>query len=748
MLSKSLVRGLDKRRLKWLLAALFLALAMPTAALIWQAYGQLKWQAFHQYRGLAEDFTGRADAALTRMIAVADGRSFADYAFLNVSGETDINFLQRSPLSAYPVAADLPGVMGYFQVEPDGSFSTPLLPPDGENVAYYGIGAGEYRERVRLARQIQSVLAENRLVGSRDDLAAQRAAAPAAEGSKDDKEQQAEPDEPAGSGSRSRQVLVHAERPAAPAAANAPQESSIGGELPSDTFADRDQDGLLSADRPDGVSLYSQRAFDELKRQRPPAGLAGSDPALQAPADTASENEQAGTIGKLADLELDAALQKKSESLEQSRQAEPAGRATSPGREKRREQIALPEATTVEESQPIANFAGPTDLRISTFESEIDPLDFSLLGSGHLVLFRNVWRDGERFIQGLLIEPEPFIKEVIEQAFYDSPLSEMSNLIVAYLGDVIRVFPGPQRSSDSQGAGELSGALLYQSRLSAPFDSLELVFSINDLPQGPGASVLGWMTLVLAIVFIGGFATLYRLGLGQINLARQQQDFVSAVSHELKTPLTSIRMYGEMLREGWADEAKRQDYYAYIHDESERLTRMISNVLKLAKINRNEPDLNMKPVKVGELISNIESKLSNQVERSGFAMQFDRDPRADDVKINIDEDCFTQIVINLVDNAIKFSRDAENKTIVFGSRCHGQDSLQFSVRDHGPGIPRDQMKKIFTLFYRSESELTRDTVGTGIGLAIVKQLTTAMQGKVDVVNKQPGAEFRISFPID
>lgn len=73
--------------------------------------------------------------------------------------------------------------------------------------------------------------------------------------------------------------------------------------------------------------------------------------------------------------------------------------------------------------------------------------------------------------------------------------------------------------------------------------------------------------------------------------------------------------------------------------------------------------------------------------------------------------------------------------------------MQFGIRDYGPGIPKDQMKKIFRLFYRSESELTRETVGTGIGLAIVHQLTTAMSGVVDVVNADPGAEFRLSFPV-
>jgi signal transduction histidine kinase len=289
----------------------------------------------------------------------------------------------------------------------------------------------------------------------------------------------------------------------------------------------------------------------------------------------------------------------------------------------------------------------------------------------------------------------------------------------------------------------LSEEILYRSRLSAPLDSLELIFSINRLPPPAGASVLGWVTLVLAIVLVGGFYALYRLGIGQINLARQQQDFVASVSHELKTPLTSIRMYGEMLKEGWADEEKQKQYYNYIHDESERLSRLISNVLQLAKISRNEPQYDLQPVAVSQLMSSAESKISSQVERAGFGLRFVND--VDDASISVDEDCFMQIVINLVDNAIKFSKDAEEKVVEVRSKSSA-DGVVFLVRDYGPGVPQDQMKKIFELFYRSESELTRETVGTGIGLAIVYQLATAMGGSVDLVNVEPGAEFRVLFP--
>jgi signal transduction histidine kinase len=98
-----------------------------------------------------------------------------------------------------------------------------------------------------------------------------------------------------------------------------------------------------------------------------------------------------------------------------------------------------------------------------------------------------------------------------------------------------------------------------------------------------------------------------------------------------------------------------------------------------------------------------------------------------------------------VDNAIKFAAKAQKKEIDIGYHLQRDDTVAFTVRDYGPGVPRDQMKKIFKLFYRSENELTRDTVGTGIGLALVHQLTLAMQGQVSVVNKAPGAEFRVCF---
>jgi len=688
MLPKRLITGFDKGRLRNFIALFFLALAVPTAVLIWQAYSQLKWEAFHQYRGVAEELTGRIDTRLNAMIRTADARSFADYTFLVVTGDPSANFVQRSPLSAYPVAEDLPGVLGYFQVDTDGSFSTPILPPDGTDAASLGIGEEEFAARLKLAQEIQVVLADNRLVQSRP---------------------------PAG-------IRRGLESSVASPALELGEEKNAG---EAGSGADRARRSVAEEESPVAVTRkYSQQVFDDV-------------------------SERQNVIGKVSDLKLDADLQQKSAELEvdgAKEQTSDLAPASSAGRFKRKEQIALPESVRPDCNVPSSNVAALRDLRINTFESEIDPFELKLLDSGHIVLFRKVWRDGERYIQGLLLEQEAFVQDVIGASFGETALATMSNLIVAYEDDVIRAFSGRDDSSYSSGYGAVDGTLLYRNRLTAPLNSLELIFSINHLPPGTGAGVLAWVSLILAVVFVGGFVVLYRLGLSQINLARQQQDFVSAGSHELKTPLTSIRMYGEMLKEGWADEEKRQSYYEFIHDESERLSKLIANVLQLAKITRNDPQFDLKPMNVGELMSNTQSKISNQVERAGFELHVESDDVARQATIAMDEDCFAQIIINLVDNAIKFSRDAENKVIEVSGRLAGDSHIVFSVRDFGPGIPRDQMKKIFQLFYRSESELTRETVGTGIGLAIVHQLALAMNGGVDLVNAEPGAEFRVRFP--
>jgi len=194
-------------------------------------------------------------------------------------------------------------------------------------------------------------------------------------------------------------------------------------------------------------------------------------------------------------------------------------------------------------------------------------------------------------------------------------------------------------------------------------------------------------------------------------------------------------------------EEKRKTYYDYIHDESERLSRLIDNVLQLARMTRNDLRLTPRVMTVRELVATVGLKVASTVERSGFSLRTDCPAEAAAATVVVDPDAFSQILINLVDNAVKFSAKAELKVVDVGCRLGPQGRVVVSVRDYGPGVPKDQMRKIFRLFYRVDSGLSRETLGTGIGLALVRQLAEAMGGAVDVANREPGAEFSVSLPL-
>ena len=664
--------GLNRRRLRWGLGLFFLALAIPTAALIYHALGQLKWEAFHSQQLLAEELAQRIDAEYRRLIAKEEARPFTDYAFLNIAGSSSNGFLQRSPLSAFPPEAALPGLIGYFQVDAQGRLSTPLLPID-DAAAAYGIADEERDRRQALQGQIAQILSQNRLVMQRP-AKLEKAAAP---------------------------------QPAKDSAMAAANEDELGGGADADT---------AQAEAP------AQAAFDKLAAAK-----------LQD-----SEQSKSKAVAPLP------ALEQKTRAFKQDET-----------RLARKEQTVLPAPAPPPARQTLGGAATNAGqlaedskrLRIATFESEIDPLEISLLDSGQFVLFRKVWRNGERQVQGLLLERQAFIEGVAGAAYQATALAGTADLKLAYRGQTLSALSGrASRYSLSSGA-EMRGELLYQTALGAPLGDLELIFSINQLPIGPGGQVLLWIAAVLALVLVSGFYLMYRLGLGQIRLAQQQQDFVSAVSHELKTPLTSIRMYGEMLREGWVGEDKRGRYYAYIFDESERLSRLIENVLQLARMTRSEIPVNARELSPAECMALIRAKVGAQIERAGFEPLF-REAAADaNIRLSLDPDHLSQIMINLVDNALKFSAKHGAKRLEIGCEALRDKTVAFSVRDYGPGIPKGQMQKIFKLFYRSENELTRETVGTGIGLALVQQLAMLMGGRVDVLNKQPGAEFRVYFPV-
>jgi signal transduction histidine kinase len=689
---------LDKKALRRWLGLFFIALTIPTAVLVQRAYSQLKWETFHRYRVLAEELSARVDAHLAGSIEAMEGQAFSAYSFQVVSSDPSTNFLQRSPLSAYPVAERLPGLIGYFQIDTEGLFSSPLLPPGSTaagSAQRYGLTVDDLRRRRALAQRMHRILAHNRLVGDTQAELAKRDAA---------------------------------DLPSLPSLSNRGKSRPAEREADETSWLQR----RTEAKRP---GFPSQAGFDRLgelgARQRPPA-----------------RQQLAESLGRVEDLQLEQRYAPPATSPSASRAALSGRR----DKRARKERDALPEA---EEALPADRLrqaaphaADRPEPRIRAFESEIDPFQLSLLDSGHLVLFRKVWRDGQRYIQGALIDREAFLRGGIEATFRAALLSEMSDLAIAYRGEVLTAFSGRTARSYLSRARELRGALLYRARLSEPLSALELIFSITRLPAGPGGAVVTWIALTLALVLCGGFYLMYRLGLRQIALARQQQDFVSAVSHELKTPLTSIRMYSEMLLQGWVDDAKRRTYYDCIHAESERLSRLIGNVLQLSRLTRNHTPAALHPVALGKLLEGLRPRVQSQIEAAGFVLRLQCPAPLARSRVRVNDDYFAQVLINLVDNALKFAAEAQEKTVRIDCRPSRDGRwVSIGVRDYGPGMAKGQLKKVFELFYRVENELTRETAGTGIGLALVQRMVAAMGGRAEAIQRDPGAELRVSLPV-
>jgi signal transduction histidine kinase len=715
-------RGHATRRLRLLLCASLLCVALPLTLLLSRVYQNLAQEVFYQYRTAAEEAVKQVNQRLADILQGEELRPFDEYSFLKVTANSlfKTSAIIASPLSELPPQSAVPGVIGYFQINPDGSFNSPVLPDLDEaelsaNAERFGFGSSELARRLALRSRIEELL---------------RAGASTTERRK-----------------RQQHAAQPSAAPVPMASAGAVRDAG------ESDFALADQEALGSHDAvPSNAGRVAETVDQRALHQDKPA-----TPSAEAPP---------------------ASIQ---QALPQSKLSMP---RSSSYRERRKEQVALPEQSTVSqvqdaldklnalpqdpgrsaekrapsEAQSVAKDSGEKKQRaavkILSFEGEVDPFQFTVLSTGPLGFFRKAWRNNLRYIQGFVVDRSELLQQLIEPPMHGTALGQLASLSVSYQGLEIFSRPAVPLSYRGMGTSGPPSTLrpLYTATLEAPLDTVDLTFRIGRMPRSGGAVVVDALALTLVLVLLVGHYGLYRLGLQQIDPAVQRSDFVSAVSHELKTPLTAIRMYGEMLRAGWVqDEARRQTYYDFIFFESERLSRLIANVLQLAHLTNHDAPLDLKEYTLAHLLDIVRSKVSTQADAAGFALQFLTEGAAHDLEaasVLTDEDAFVQIFINLVDNALKFSTNAEVKRVDIGLRRHASQPRQvvLFVRDYGPGVAHDQMQRIFQLFYRAEDELTRQTKGTGIGLALVKVLATKMHATVNLHNRNPGAEFQLILP--
>jgi signal transduction histidine kinase len=253
------------------------------------------------------------------------------------------------------------------------------------------------------------------------------------------------------------------------------------------------------------------------------------------------------------------------------------------------------------------------------------------------------------------------------------------------------------------------------------------------------------ITALVLIVLTAGFAVLWLLR-RELRLAGQKSSFVSQVSHELKTPLTSIRMYSELLQEHGPKlpEAKRGKYLQVLVDETERLTRLVNNVLDFSRLDNGRKRYNPDRVNLPELLESIAPVCRESLEAAGLELKLIL-PENSSAECVIDRDSLLQVLYNLLDNALKYAPDSpclELKLI----RNAGRWELR--LRDYGPGIPGAAGEKIFQKFYRADTSLTGKTGGFGLGLSISRGLLRDQGGDLKFAAADPGAEFIIILPED
>jgi len=367
------------------------------------------------------------------------------------------------------------------------------------------------------------------------------------------------------------------------------------------------------------------------------------------------------------------------------------------------------------------------NIEIEPFEPFVVPNGAGAGGifAGEVFLVRRVRIENDFLLQGFRLKEEALLELVREAA-------------AANMGD--------RMSFDLD--REANGEAAYQAVLDFGFGSLTL--NLHDLDPGWIVRQVKqsqyWYTATISIVFLVvglGLLSLWRNVREQLRLAQQKDDFISAVSHELRTPLTSIRMYSEMLEKNWVkSDEQRNRYYGNMRQESERLSRLIENVLDFSRIQRGRKRYDFQEGDINQCVDKGIDTMQPFAEQSGFVIQKDL---AELESMVFDHDAVMQIVINLLDNAIKYGGEGVDNRIVVRTRRDGSFVL-IEVEDHGKGVPQRHRHKVFEEFYRCQPEDRRETTGTGLGLALVKRFALAHDGFVQIHTAEPqGAFFRVGL---
>jgi len=585
----------------------------------------------------------------------------------------------RSPLAA-PLAEDF--VIGAFQVDPDGSLHTPLQPRDVEAARR----RGDWPPDAEVARAIDVV---DRVAG-----------------------------DVFGPGAMAKDGLLGAAEEGADAIRQAPGTTQpVVGPLADnrESRQRRDAESALEDDATAYDLLQSlNRAADVRKERRKqvartPRRSAYARSVPEAAAAPESSSRPRAGVGSTAPSAPSPAL----------RPAEP-------------REVPSDEAMAFDALEKGAHAKadrGVVPLALPLARLAVEPMTGRVAGPDHLVLYRTVLVGQQGYRQGLVLDRDRLGAWLAREVIGGSGLSRVARVTFD--------------AADAPRDGVVrDGAWWFEHRFAEPFDGLTARLRLAPLGGvGSPDAVYALVGLLLAVGAVGLYA-IHRTASVTVQFAERRNNFVSAVTHELKTPLTAIRMYAEMLRDGMVNsDLKRDECYATITDESERLSRLIDNVLEFSRLERGRREMSWTVGPVGPVLGEAAETLRPHAEREGFSLRVEVEPGLPAVRF--DRDALIQVIFNLVDNAMKYARQASSRTVVLAARRE-DGRVVVAVRDFGPGVPPRHLKRIFEPFYRSENELTRSASGTGIGLALVKELAESMGAGVRGANPADGG-FRVDL---
>jgi len=254
--------------------------------------------------------------------------------------------------------------------------------------------------------------------------------------------------------------------------------------------------------------------------------------------------------------------------------------------------------------------------------------------------------------------------------------------------------------------------------------------------------VLVGLVLTIALLAGAGYVTA-RAVARELAVARLQSDFVSAVSHEFRTPLASLRQLSELLADGRVPtEERRQQYYEGLRHESERLHRLVENLLDFGRMEAGAREYHFETIDAAALVRSVAGEFAQEVAERGYRVEIAGGEDA--VPVRADREALARAVWNLLDNAVKYSPTVKSVWIATRSEA---GRVTIDVRDEGVGITRDQQRRIFDKFVRGAGAASAGVKGTGLGLSMVRHIVRAHDGTITVASEPGrGSTFTIGLP--